>query len=116
MKSTGSEKQTLKPPGRMIEVQGRTMHLLATGRSGPTVVLETGASGYFGAWEWVQQQLAEHTRVVSYDRAGLGFSESASGRRDAATIARELDELLRWSDEKPPYILVGHSFPEKTET
>lgn len=107
---TRNEKQRLKPPGRMIEVQGHMMHLLASGTGGPTVVLETGASGYFGAWEWVQQQVADHTRVVSYDRAGLGFSQSAARKRDAATIARELDELLSRSGERPPYILVGHSY------
>jgi pimeloyl-ACP methyl ester carboxylesterase len=107
---TRNEKQGLRAPGRMIEVQGRMMHLLAAGTGGPTVVLETGASGYFGAWEWVQQQVAQHTRVISYDRAGLGFSQSAAGKRDAATIARELHELLSRAGEKPPYILVGHSY------
>jgi len=107
---TRNEKRRLKPPGRVIEVQGRMRHLLSSGTGGPTVVLETGASGYFGAWEWVQQQVAKHTRVVSYDRAGLGFSQSATGKRDAATIVRELDELLNLSGEKPPFILVGHSY------
>jgi pimeloyl-ACP methyl ester carboxylesterase len=107
---TRKERRRLQPPGRMTEVQGRMMHLLASGTGGPTVVLETGASGYFGAWEWVQQHVASHTRVVSYDRAGLGFSQSAAGKRDAATIVRELDELLSLSGEKPPFILVGHSY------
>jgi pimeloyl-ACP methyl ester carboxylesterase len=103
-------KKKLSQPGRMIEVQGRIMHLLATGSNGPTVVLETGASGYFGAWEWVQRELGRHTRVVSYDRSGMGFSEGGPGKRDGATIARELDELLSRAGEKAPYILVGHSF------
>ena len=48
--------------------------------------------------------------VVSYDRLGMGFGESAKGNRDGATIAGQLDELLMRSGEKPPYILVGHSF------
>ena len=107
---TRRERQRFKPPGRMIEVEGRMMHLLARGSGGPTVVLETGASGYFGAWEWVQDELAKEARVLSYDRAGLGYSEAASGRRDAVTIARELDELLTLAGEKPPYIMVGHSY------
>src|SRR5262249_59919780 len=94
----------------MIEVQGRMMHLLASGTGGPTVLLETGASGYFGAWEWVQQEVAKHTRVVSYDRAGLGFSQSAAGKRDAATLAGEPDEMLNVSGEKAPLILVRPSY------
>jgi pimeloyl-ACP methyl ester carboxylesterase len=123
---TRREKKHLRPPGHMIEVHGHTMHLLASGAGSPTVVLETGTAGYFGIWEWVQHEVGKHTRVVSYDRAGLGFSERAGGPRDAVSIARELDELLTRAGEKPPYILVGHSlggllvmeyahlYPEKT--
>jgi pimeloyl-ACP methyl ester carboxylesterase len=107
---TRQEKKHLLPPGRMIGVNGHMMHICASGSGGPTVVLETGASGYFGAWEWVQEEVGKHTRVVSYDRAGLGFSEKASGKRDAASIARDLRALLEQSGEKPPYILVGHSY------
>ena len=104
------EKKYLRPPGRLIDVQGHSMHLLATGAGSPTVVLESGAAGYFGLWEWVQQEVGKHTRVVSYDRAGLGFSGKAAGTKDAESIARQLDELLSRAGEKPPYILVGHSF------
>lgn len=104
------EKKYLRPPGEMIDVYGHKMHLLATGAGSPTVVLEPGVSGYFGVWEWVQHEVGKHTRVVSYDRAGLGFSEKARGQREAASIARELDELLSHAGENPPYILVGHSF------
>ena len=107
---TRREKKLLRPPGRMIEVHGHMMHLLATGAGSPTVVLETGTAGYSGIWERVQHEIEKHTRVVSYDRAGLGFSEKASSPRDAISIARELDELLSRAGENPPYILVGHSF------
>jgi pimeloyl-ACP methyl ester carboxylesterase len=107
---TRREKKYRRPPGRMIDVHGHKIHLLATGAGSPTVVLETGAAGYFGVWEWVQHEVGKHTRVVSYDRTGLGFSEKAGGQRDAASIARELEELLSRAGENPPYILVGHSF------
>jgi pimeloyl-ACP methyl ester carboxylesterase len=110
----------------MVEVDGHQMHMFATGAGGPTVVLETGAAGYFGAWEWVQKKLERQTRVISYDRAGLGFSEKTAGTRDAFSIAKDLDAMLNAAAEQPPYILVGHSlggllllayahlYPEKT--
>jgi len=110
MKSNDNARRPLSPPGRMIEVQGHVMHMLASGMGKPTVVLEAGASGYFGAWEWVQQEVGKETRVISYDRAGLGFSESAAGMRDAGSIVRELKALLERSGEQPPYILAGHSY------
>jgi alpha-beta hydrolase superfamily lysophospholipase len=106
---THRERRQLTPPGRMVEVDGHQMHMFATGAGGPTVVLETGAAGYFGAWEWVQKKLERQTRVISYDRAGLGFSEKTAGTRDAFSIAKDLDAMLNAAAEQPPYILVGHS-------
>ena len=61
------EEHPSRPPGRLIDVQGHSMHLLATGAGSPTV-LGSGAAGYFGLWNG--RRKSEHTRVVSYDRAG----------------------------------------------
>ncbi|HVY31087.1 MAG TPA: alpha/beta hydrolase [Polyangiaceae bacterium] len=102
--------QRLKPQGRWLDVGGYRRHVHATGNGGPTVVLEAGASAYSGVWDWVQGEVAQHTRVLSYDRAGLGFSEAVDGVRDAATVARELKMLLVQSGEVGPYVLVGHSY------
>jgi pimeloyl-ACP methyl ester carboxylesterase len=107
---TQREKRLLRPPGHMIEIERRKMHILATGEGSPTVILESGAAGYFGIWEWVQKEVSKHTRVVSYDRSGLGFSQKPAGKRDGYSIAEELDEMLSRAGEHPPYILVGHSF------
>jgi len=105
-----SERRRFAPPGRMIQFNGHVMHVLAAGTGRPTVILESGPSGYSGTWEWVQAEVAKTTRVVSYDRAGLGYSERAPGRRDAAAMARDLDELMKQSGEQPPFIIAGHSF------
>jgi pimeloyl-ACP methyl ester carboxylesterase len=107
---TQREKRLMRPPGHMIEIERRKIHMLATGEGSPTVVLESGAAGYFGIWEWVQQEVSKHTRVVSYDRRGLGFSQKTAGKRDGYSIAEELDEMLSRAGEHPPYIFVGHSF------
>jgi len=61
-------------------------------------------------WAWVQHDLAEQGRVVSYDRAGLGWSDTGSGSRDAATSAEELHTALRQAGIGPPYVLAGHSY------
>lgn len=49
------------------------------------------------------------TRVCSYDRAGLGFSDPAGAPRDAAAIVRDLHALLANAGIAPPYVLVGWS-------
>jgi pimeloyl-ACP methyl ester carboxylesterase len=99
-----------RPNGEFVEVGGQRWHVNATGSGSPTVVLEAGSSAHSGVWEHVQAELEQQVRVVSYDRAGLGFSEPKSGVRDARTIARELQELLAELGEPGPYVLVGHSY------
>jgi pimeloyl-ACP methyl ester carboxylesterase len=54
--------------------------------------------------------LSKSFHVVSYDRAGLGWSDLGPMPRTADRIADELHTLLQKAAIAPPYILVGHSF------
>ena len=63
------------PPGRMIDVGGYRLHLRSMGEGGPTVVLDAGWSDCSLHWCLVQPEVAQFTRVCSYDRAGLGWSD-----------------------------------------
>lgn len=57
----------------------------------------------------VQDELSANTQVVSYDRAGLGWSESDPQPRDVFRNAGQLHTGLTALNIEPPYILVGHS-------
>jgi len=103
------DKNKLTPPGELIQVDDRSMHLYCTGSGSPTVILEAGAGDYALGWAWVQPEIAQHTRVCSYDRAGLGFSDPAEEPRDSKAIANDLVTLLENAGIEGPYILVGHS-------
>jgi pimeloyl-ACP methyl ester carboxylesterase len=97
------------PPGAIYSVDGRKMHLNCTGSGRPTIVLEAGAGGDAFVWGGVQPVLSNTTRVCSYDRAGLGWSEPRSGPRDADHIAGELHRLLLQANVDGPIVLMGHS-------
>jgi pimeloyl-ACP methyl ester carboxylesterase len=86
------------------------MHMICMGEGTPTVILQAGATAESLWWYWVQSQLAEHTRVCAYDRAGLGWSEPASSSRDPLPIVAELHALLQEAGVSGPYIMAGHSF------
>ena len=47
--------------------------------------------------------------MCSYDRAGLGYSDSSPQPRTSKVMAEELHALLQNASISPPYILVGHS-------
>ncbi len=98
------------PPGRLIEHGGRLSHLFCMGNGSPTVILEAGLDTD-GSQTWVDihPQIATETRVCSYDRAGIVWSEPREEPRQADRIAGELHGLLDAAAELPPYVMVAHS-------
>ncbi|MCH6553751.1 MAG: alpha/beta hydrolase [Acidobacteria bacterium] len=98
------------PPGRMVDVGGYRLHLYCTGEGNPTVVLDSGLPGTSLSWRWVQPEVASFTRVCSYERAGLGWSEAGPRPRTSRQIVAELRTLLNHAGIEGPYVLVGHSF------
>jgi pimeloyl-ACP methyl ester carboxylesterase len=102
--------RTFSPPGTVIDVDGKRFHLHCEGEGEPTVILEAGLSiGGSQDWVKVQPEIARLTRVCSYDRAGILWSESRRERRDAFRLASDLHALLSAASETPPYVMVGHS-------
>jgi pimeloyl-ACP methyl ester carboxylesterase len=97
-------------PGAIYRVGGADMHLWCSGHGAPAIILDAGLGDDSLIWAKVQPQLARHTTVCSYDRAGYGWSEPQPGRRDANAIAAQLHGLLGAAQIAPPYILMGHSF------
>jgi len=102
--------ESFHSPGRLIDVGGYRLHLYCIGTGGPTVVLEHGHQSTYLDWYRVQPQLAKFTRVCSYDRAGYGWSDQSPNARVPSVMSDELHKLLSAAGEKPPYILVGHSY------
>jgi len=98
-------------PGRLIQVDGRDSHVVCGGTGSPIILLEAGLDAR-GSWSWagIQPELARISRVCSYDRAGILWSEAREGPRDAEHLTDELHALLAAASEAPPYVMVGHSF------
>lgn len=98
------------PPGRLIDVGGRKLHIDCRGPSrGPTVIIETGAMASSLYYQRARDEVAKVARVCLYDRAGLGWSDPASYPRSFADRADDLATLLAKAKVNGPYILAGHS-------
>src|SRR5262245_26092278 len=97
------------PPGRLVDIGGYRLHLWCTGDGAPAVILEAGLGGTSAGWGFVQPEVARFTRVCSYDRAGMGYSDPGPSPRTARRIANELAELLARSRITGPVVLVGES-------
>ncbi len=108
---TRKDQKSYPPPGRMVDLGTHRLHLYETGAGpGPTVILEAGLMSTMLSWSELQRALEQEFRVVSYDRAGLGWSDLGPMPRTAERIVDELHAALEIAGLAPPYILIGHSF------
>jgi pimeloyl-ACP methyl ester carboxylesterase len=94
--------QTLAPVTRR-----RRLNLRVSGEGSPTVVLAAGYLGLTIDWALVQPYVRAQT--VSFDNAGLGFSDAARGPSTSTAIVEDLRTALHSAGIDPPYVLVGHS-------
>ena len=97
----------IRPP--LIDVGGYRLEARVKGTGNPAVVFETGFTGGIPLYWKLQDRIAEHTRTLVYERAGIGRSDSGPQPRTAEQIARDLHSLLAALDIRPPIVLVGHS-------
>lgn len=75
-----------------------------------TVVFESGIGATCQNWAGIQSVLAGSTRTLSYDRAGLGWSEESASPPTPVRLAYQLLALLTAAEVPGPYLLVAHSF------
>src|SRR5579859_4422959 len=98
----------------LIDIGGRKLQLQSFGHGLPTVVIEPGMGEppiESGSWKEVIDQISKSTRVVIYDRAGLGKSDPAPRLpRTSLDVANDLNSLLIAAHLPGPYLLVGQSF------
>jgi len=96
-------------PGQLVDIGGYKLHIYCTGQGSPTVILDAGMGDSFMSWHKVQPEIAKFTRVCSYDRGGLGYSDSSPRPRTSRVFVDELHSLLQHAGIYGPFILVGHS-------
>jgi pimeloyl-ACP methyl ester carboxylesterase len=107
---TRADQKRFPSPGKLIDLGTHRLHLLDTGKGSQAVVFESGLMSTVLSWQGIQEELAAKFRVISYDRAGMGWSDMGPFPRTADRIVDELHSLLERAGIPPPYLLVGHSF------
>ncbi len=98
-----------QPLGKLINIGGYRLHINRTGKGKPTVVLIAGSGDFSFDWSLVQPAVSRFSRVCSYDRAGLAWSDLGPTPRTMRQEVYELHLLLEKAKLKAPFVLVGHS-------
>jgi len=98
------------PPGMLVDVGGRNLHLLCIGDGTPTVMFEASGWGVTSLNSAaVRERVASRTRVCSYDRAGMGWSDPATEPMTAGALARDLAVLQDRARLPAPFVIVAAS-------
>jgi pimeloyl-ACP methyl ester carboxylesterase len=92
------------------DIQGRKLYGWLAGCGTPLVILDAGMGDASDTWSNVQPEVARFTRVLSYDRAGMGRSDPAPTPRACQDMTADLRILLAATSLPPPYVLVAHSW------
>ena len=79
-----TDRRRFPPPGRLVDVDGRRLHLWCEGEGAPTVVIVAALGTTALEWARIQRLLSPSTLVCLYDRGGLGWSEAVPGQRPEA--------------------------------
>ncbi len=79
------------------------------GEGKPTIVIEAALGDVGKSWEEIQLEIAKYSTVITYDRLGLGKSDSAKTVRSIENLSEELNLFLEQEKLEAPFILVGHS-------
>jgi protein-S-isoprenylcysteine O-methyltransferase Ste14/pimeloyl-ACP methyl ester carboxylesterase len=97
-------------PGKMADVGGRLLHMLCIGEGEPVVIFEApgfGVSSLNAAT--VRQRVAAYTKVCSYDRQGMGWSDAGPEQVTSLMLAQDLLTLENHAGLRKPAILVASS-------
>lgn len=101
----------------MVSIGTRKLFLSASGpdrKPGePIILLMQGLGSTIAEWVAVRRLVLPFARWVQYDRSGLGRSEPPPQLPEAitaASVASELDILLKNAIIEPPFIIVCYSW------
>lgn len=96
---------------RVVEFGHSKLHYRVSGSGSelPDIVLDHGGGGSADDWDHSMPMLAAHTRVFSYDRAGMGDSPADGQGCSAPAVSARLAQLVEHAGVRKPFILAGYS-------
>ncbi|MFD1608737.1 alpha/beta hydrolase [Oceanobacillus luteolus] len=107
-----NRKNKVKEIGQKVRIKDRNIHVVVSGIEDAefSVILDAGLSCCSLDWYHIQPELSKFTKVLSFDRAGYGWSSRSNLPYTSEDVVDDLIYVLDELELKPPYVLVGHSF------
>lgn len=109
---TYKDEDKLKPTGSLTEVNNCKLHLFSKGDGNKTIVFLSGLgvpSPYCDFYNLIDKS-SSFSKAIIVERAGYGFSNSSTEKKNFKSSVENLKEALIKSGHKPPYVLAPHSY------
>lgn len=105
------EAKDYPPPGNVVEVNNKKMHVYAEGEGELTLVFMAGhgTSNPTIDFKPIWMRMKDEYRIAVVEKSGYGWSDASNSSRDIDTILEETRKALELSGEKAPYVLFPHS-------
>lgn len=105
------ELDNLTPYGKLVEVNGKNMHVYSMGDGEKTIVLLPGFSNPLPSADFapLMRTLSKDYTVVSIEYFGIGFSDETKSPRTNENYTEEIRLALSAAGFSAPYILMPHS-------
>lgn len=105
------EAQEYPPPGSLVVINGKKLHVFTKGEGDITMIFMAGHGTSCPTLDFkpLWMRMADDYRIAVVEKSGYGWSETSNSPRDLDTILEETREALSLSGETAPYILFPHS-------
>jgi len=105
------ENEKYPPPGVLVTVNNKKIHVYSEGQGNITLVFMAGhgTSAPTIDFKPLWMKLSDEYRIIIVEKAGYGWSETSSHSRSIDTILKETRKALELSGENGPFILIPHS-------
>ena len=108
-----AEEKRLVPPGQLVEVDGRNIHVYCEGdcAQGPALVFLSGSGTVAPVYDFrpLYRLLSPHFPIAVVEKTGYGYSDISDVPRDVASMVDEVRRALAGADVPAPYVLLPHS-------
>ncbi|SHE78786.1 alpha/beta fold hydrolase [Alkalibacter saccharofermentans] len=105
------EAKDYPPPGNIVEVNNKKMHVYAEGEGEITLIFMAGhgTSNPTIDFKPIWMRMKDEYRIAVVEKSGYGWSDASNSSRDIDTILEETRKALEFSREKAPFVLFPHS-------
>lgn len=105
------EDELFIPMGKLVEVDGRNIHVYSEGRGEITLVFMSGGGTSSPVLDFksLYSLLSDEYRIVVVEKTGYGFSDVADVARDIDSILADTRQALALAGLEAPFVLCPHS-------